>query len=225
MGVAIIAFLVGRSKYIETPPAGNIFVEFCSATWKGFRGKMKNRKNPEKKDHFLDYAIEAGCDEKMVKDSKFIYPIIVMFLPLPFFWALFDMQGMFITKSSLHLFYRLWTIATTLESHCSVWKPWPRSKLYLPDMQTFFYLVNWLLRNSFDRTNTGSRWIITATQMNGWQGGDSFKMRPDQIQILNPIMILLFLPLFSKVVYPLFEKCGIQMTALRRMSAGQAIGC
>ena len=120
MGVAIIAFLVGRSKYIETPPAGNIFVEFCSATWKGFRGKMKNRKNPEKKDHFLDYAIEAGCDEKMVKDSKFIYPIIVMFLPLPFFWALFDMQGMFITKSSLHLFYRLWTIATTLESHCSV---------------------------------------------------------------------------------------------------------
>ena len=59
--------------------------------------------------------------------------------------------------------------------------------------------------------------------MNGWQGGDSFKMRPDQIQILNPVMILLFLPLFSKVVYPLFEKCGIRMTALRRMSAGQFI--
>ena len=48
-------------------------------------------------------------------------------------------------------------------------------------------------------------------------------MRPDQIQILNPIMILLFLPLFSKVIYPLFEKCGIRMTALRRMSAGQVI--
>ena len=61
-----------------------------------------------------------------------------MFLPLPFFWALFDMQG--------------------------------------------------------------SRWTISATQMNGWQGGDKFKMRPDQIQILNPIMILLFLPLFSKVI-------------------------
>lgn len=61
-----------------------------------------------------------------------------MFLPLPFFWALFDMQG--------------------------------------------------------------SRWTISATQMNGWQGGDKFKMRPDQIQILNPIMILLFLPLFSKVL-------------------------
>ena len=59
--------------------------------------------------------------------------------------------------------------------------------------------------------------------MNGWQGGDSFKMRPDQIQILNPVMILLFLPLFSKIVYPLFEKCGIRMTALRRMSAGQVI--
>ena len=48
-------------------------------------------------------------------------------------------------------------------------------------------------------------------------------MRPDQIQILNPVMILLFLPLFSKVIYPLFEKCGIRMTPLRRMSAGQFI--
>ena len=36
-------------------------------------------------------------------------------------------------------------------------------------------------------------------------------------------MILLFLPLFSKVIYPLFEKCGIRMTPLRRMSAGQFI--
>ena len=42
MGVAIIAFVIGRSKYIETPPAGNIFVEFCSATWKGIKGKFKN---------------------------------------------------------------------------------------------------------------------------------------------------------------------------------------
>ena len=80
-------------------------------------------------------TISRNCFEL---ERQYVYPIIVMFLPLPFFWALFDMQG--------------------------------------------------------------SRWTISATQMNGWQGGDKFKMRPDQIQILNPIMILLFLPLFSKVI-------------------------
>ena len=101
MGVAIIAFLIGRSKYIESPPAGNIFVSFCSTTWQGIKGKWKNRKSSVKKDHFLDYALDAGCDSRMVADSKFIYPIIVMFLPLPFFWALFDMQGIFCCSFNL----------------------------------------------------------------------------------------------------------------------------
>ena len=43
------------------------------------------------------------------------------------------------------------------------------------------------------------------------------------MQILNPLMILAFLPLFQYGVYPLMEKCGIAMTPLRRMSAGQLI--
>lgn len=76
-----------------------------------------------------------------------------MFTPLPFFWALFDMQG--------------------------------------------------------------SRWTLTATQMNGWQGGDTFKVLPDQVQIMNPIMILLFLPLFQKIIYPAFEWCGIKVRDLQ----------
>ena len=65
----------------------------------------------------------------------------------------------------------------------------------------------------------GSRWTLTATQTEGWTG--PVKIRPDQMQIMNPFMILAFLPLFQYGVYPLIEKCGIKMTSLRRMSAGQ----
>ena len=36
-------------------------------------------------------------------------------------------------------------------------------------------------------------------------------------------MILLFLPLFTKVIYPGFERCGIKVTLLRRMSLGQIV--
>ena len=60
-------------------------------------------------------------------------------------------------------------------------------------------------------------------QTNGWIGGDAFKIKPDQIQLANPIMILLLLPLFTNVIYPLLEKCGIKVTLLRRMSLGQII--
>lgn len=57
--------------------------------------------------------------------------------------------------------------------------------------------------------------------MDGWVG--PVKIKPDQMQIMNPVMILLFLPLFQYGVYPLIEKCGIKMTSLRRMSVGQII--
>ena len=60
-------------------------------------------------------------------------------------------------------------------------------------------------------------------QTNGWIGGDAFKIKPDQIQLANPIMILLLLPLFTNVIYPLIERCGIKVTLLRRMSLGQII--
>ena len=36
-------------------------------------------------------------------------------------------------------------------------------------------------------------------------------------------MILLFLPLFTKLIYPGLERCGIKVTLLRRMSLGQIV--
>ena len=45
----------------------------------------------------------------------------------------------------------------------------------------------------------GSRFVLTATNMNGWVA-DSFRIKPDQLQLINPIFILLLLPLFQKVL-------------------------
>ena len=70
MFVAILAFLFGKSYYITNKPTGNIFVSFCSATWAGFRGKCKASKD-NKKEHFLDYAIEQGHEPSIVQDIKF----------------------------------------------------------------------------------------------------------------------------------------------------------
>ena len=54
----------------------------------GVKGKIFSS---EKKDHFLDYA--EDCDEDVVEDAKYVYPLIVMFVPMIFFWAMFDMKG------------------------------------------------------------------------------------------------------------------------------------
>jgi len=137
MFVAIIAFVAGSSKYVQKPSSGNVFGQFVKAV--------------------------CPCGDKsrytaaQMKEFKSVLPIIVMYIPLPFFWALFSMQG--------------------------------------------------------------SRWTLSATQTEGWVG--NAKIRPDQMQIMNPIMILAFLPLFQYCVYPALEWCGIKMTPLRKMSAGQ----
>ena len=65
----------------------------------------------------------------------------------------------------------------------------------------------------------GSRWTQTATQMNGYIG--TVQILPDQIQLLNSLMILLFLPIFQKLIYPAFEWCGVTVSPLRKMSLGQ----
>merc|ERR1711990_719041 len=106
----------------------------------------------------MDHA-DGKHSPQIIQDAKFIFPIIVMLLPLPFFWSLFDMKG--------------------------------------------------------------SRWVLTASQMNGWQGGDLFKIKPDHMQLVNPIMTLIILPLFTRIIYPALEKCGISVSLLRRMTLGQ----
>lgn len=53
--------------------------------------------------------------------------------------------------------------------------------------------------------------------MNGDLGG--FVLKPDQMQIVNPLLILLMVPLFESVIYPLFKKCGL-LTPLQRIGCG-----
>ncbi|XP_075230327.1 uncharacterized protein LOC142329540 [Lycorma delicatula] len=68
----------------------------------------------------------------------------------------------------------------------------------------------------------GSSWTFQASRMNGalWDGYD---VKPDQIHIINPILILLLIPLFQKYVYPLFTKLRILRTPLQKMSFGGVI--
>jgi solute carrier family 15 oligopeptide transporter 1 len=44
--------------------------------------------------------------------------------------------------------------------------------------------------------------------MTGDLGGWSLK--PDQMQVANPLLILIFIPVFETVLYPLLAKCNIK---------------
>lgn len=102
----------------------------------------------------MDYA-EPQFGKEMVDDVKSVLKILLMFVPLPLFWALFDQQG--------------------------------------------------------------SRWTFQATRMTGNIGFTEIK--PDQMQVINPLLILVFIPIFDCSIYPFLAKLGFKRP-LQKLATG-----
>lgn len=47
----------------------------------------------------------------------------------------------------------------------------------------------------------------------------NWSMKPDQIHLINPLFILIFIPFFNTVVYPILYKIGIN-TPVRKITLG-----
>jgi POT family proton-dependent oligopeptide transporter len=75
-----------------------------------------------------------------------------------------------------------------------------------------FVAIFWAL---FDQT--GSSWVLQAENMD--RNFLGVEWLPSQIQALNPILILTFIPLFSYLLYPLIDKV-FPLTPLRKISIG-----
>lgn len=54
--------------------------------------------------------------------------------------------------------------------------------------------------------------------MDGYIG--FYTILPDQMQVVNPLLILLFIPLFQYAIYPVLDKCKVLTTPLQRLTAG-----
>src|SRR3954447_24913009 len=62
-----------------------------------------------------------------------------------------------------------------------------------------------------------STWVLQANAMSKptW-------FQPAQMQALNPALVMILIPFNNLVLYPMFERIGYTMTALRKMTAGIA---
>lgn len=67
----------------------------------------------------------------------------------------------------------------------------------------------------------GSRWTLQATTMDGDFG--PVQIKPDQMQTVNPILIVIMVPVVDAAIYPLIKKCGINFTPLRKMTVGMLL--
>jgi POT family proton-dependent oligopeptide transporter len=75
----------------------------------------------------------------------------------------------------------------------------------------------WML---FDQK--ASTWVVQARSMNLRVG--SWNFEPSQMQLVNPALVMLLIPFTTGVVYPLFKRLGWELSPLRRMPIGMALG-
>ena len=78
-----------------------------------------------------------------------------------------------------------------------------------------FIAMFWCL---FDQT--ASRWVAQATRMDLHLFGQ--EVLPDQLQSVNPILVMIMIPLFSLGIYPLVGRM-FTLTPLRKICAGFAV--
>jgi POT family proton-dependent oligopeptide transporter len=67
-----------------------------------------------------------------------------------------------------------------------------------------------------------STWVVQARSMDLRIG--SWNFEPSQMQLVNPALIMLLIPFTTGVVYPAFKRLGWELTLLRRMPIGMALG-
>ncbi|XP_008300099.1 solute carrier family 15 member 2 [Stegastes partitus] len=156
MVVALIVFIAGSGMYKRNPPQGNILLEVCNCIGFAIKNRVYRSKYEPKRKHWLDWA-EEKYSKRLIQEIKMVLRVLVLYIPLPMFWALFDQQG--------------------------------------------------------------SRWTLQATRMN-LAFGEAFTIKPDQMQMLNAMLILVFVPIFDLIIYPLVAFCRIKITPLRKMAAG-----
>ncbi len=75
-----------------------------------------------------------------------------------------------------------------------------------------FIAVFWAL---YDQT--GSSWVLQAQKMDRHLLG--FELLPSQIQAVNPLLIIILIPLFSYVIYPALGKL-MRLTPMRKVAMG-----
>jgi proton-dependent oligopeptide transporter, POT family len=196
MGIATLFFYLGRDKYVRVPPKGdnNKLVILVTALGTLLASYI-----------YFDKIHEMGTGPVL---GAWLLMILAVALIFKKQW--FAKPGNFIGINLYALLNGGFDAAakeygeTTIDGIKSVWRVF----------SVFAFVpVFWAL---WDQNQ--SEWVIQAQKMDlNFLG---IKWEAEQISFVNAAFILMFIPFFSGVIFPMLEKSGIKVTPLRKIGAG-----
>uniref|UniRef100_A0A8P4KE10 Solute carrier family 15 member 2 n=1 Tax=Dicentrarchus labrax TaxID=13489 RepID=A0A8P4KE10_DICLA len=86
-----VVFIAGSSLYKRNPPQGNILLEVCNCIGFAIKNRWQRRRYEPQRKHWLDWA-EEKYSKRLIQEIKMVLRVLVLYIPLPMFWALFDQQ-------------------------------------------------------------------------------------------------------------------------------------
>jgi POT family proton-dependent oligopeptide transporter len=100
-----------------------------------------------------------------------------------------------------------------------VFSPQGKKAIFNLSIMYIFISIFWSL---FDQT--GSSWVLQSEKMDRMVdlGFIKFELLASQIQAINPLLIMIFIPLFTYFLYPQINKF-FKMTALRKITIGMLL--
>ena len=158
MIASTIVLWLGRGLYIDVPPTGANPHSFFRVLADALRSRTSAPGAGRSDSHWLD-AAQGLHPPEAIEGAKAVLRVMVIFAPIPIFWALWDQKG--------------------------------------------------------------STWVLQAAHMDLQLG--QVKLAASQLMALNPLLVMLMIPLLSLVVYPALERRGVRLTPLRRIGAGMVI--
>jgi POT family proton-dependent oligopeptide transporter len=67
-----------------------------------------------------------------------------------------------------------------------------------------------------------SEWVLQATRLDLTLIG-TITILPEQINFINPLFLVLLIPVFTSFIYPFLEKRGVKVTPLRKIGGGLVV--
>ena len=179
MLLATAIFLLGTRRYvIHLPPKGPRAVGILPV-WV-YAAKSWGRRKPG--EGFWDTA-RAKFSAVQIEGARAVVAILIIFLPIPLFWALFDQTN------------TTWVIQGTAMQTVQLFS-------FNLNPQSFFIP---LLKGFFVDQGGGTLAFILDTE---------------RMQAINPLFVMVLIPIFTGGLYPALARLGILPTPLRRMGAG-----
>lgn len=92
MILALSTLWIGRKSYIHIPPSGNMVMKVLRCIYYSLKMKIRAKEKDFKVNHWLDWS-EQKYGSKLLRDTKIILNVLIIYLPLPLYWSLIQQQS------------------------------------------------------------------------------------------------------------------------------------